>query len=460
MTDPAKKPRLPGSQYTMTTTRGEHAIVIGASMAGLLAARVLSDHFDRVTLIERDLLPDTPTARNGVPQARHTHILLVRGRRVMDQLLPGLIEDLVADGAVLFDSTFDAIQLVASGWLPRVHSSLLTVSASRDLIEWRVRQRVLSSARINCIQETDVIGLTSEGSQVNGVRIRRRGQTRPEERMPATIVADASGRGSHMPEWLTALEYPEPAVTRVNPFLGYASRIFAQPPDVSVDWKVILIAARPPELKRAGALVPLEGKRWFVTLAGYGRDFPPTHEADFMEFAKSLASPMLYDAIRNAEPLTPIHGYQRTENQMRHYERMDRLPENLVCLGDSVSAFNPVYGQGMTNAAVSAVTLDGVLRQGLPGASRRFQDGLAKQNETPWLLATGEDYRFPTTEGPKPGLATRFGQWYVNRVIATAVNKPEVFLAFNRVVQLVEPPSSLFSPSVMTQVLRQTILRG
>lgn len=234
-----------------------------------------------------------------------------------------------------------------------------------------------------------------------------------------------------------------------------ATRIFAQPTNLRSGWKAVLIQARAPTLMRAGAILPIEGQRWIVTLAGYARDYPPNDEAGFMEFAGSLADPLIYNSLREATPLTPISGYQRTENHMRHYERLSRFPENFFVTGDAVSAFNPVYGQGMTNAALAALTLDKTLRGGLQGASRKFQAELAKQNETPWLMATTEDYRFPTTEGARPGLATRAAQWYISRVVETAVDKRAVYIAFNEVTHLLRPPpSALFQPGVLWEVLR------
>lgn len=443
----------------MTPPDAQHAIVIGASIAGLLAARVLTDHFERVTLIERDQLPAAPAARSGVPQARHAHILLVRGRRILDQLFPDLINELVAHGAVLFDTTADLKLLTPTGWTPRVPTGYLTVSCTRDLLEWHVRQRLHQHPRISFLQQTDATSLLADpvGTTITGVRVRSRAANHAVQELLAEVVVDASGRGSHAPQWLGELGYPAPPETIVNPFLGYASRIFAEPTDLKVDWKAVLIQARAPTLMRAGAILPIEGRRWIVTLAGYGRDYPPNDEAGYMEFAKSLADPFIYDSLRDAKPLTPINGYQRTENHMRHYERLARFPENFFVTGDAVSAFNPVYGQGMTNAARGALTLDKALRAGRRGASRAFQVEIAKQNETPWLMAITEDYRFPTTEGAKPGITTRAVQWYISRVIETAVDKPAVFDAFNAVTHLMMPPSVLFSPHMLLQVLRHRV---
>jgi hypothetical protein len=281
----------------------------------------------------------------------------------------------------------------------------------------------------------------------------------------ASLTVDASGRGTRAPQWLAALGYPAPAETLVNSFLGYASRYNRRPATLAADWKGILIGARPPANPRGGALVPLEGDRWLVTLAGGGRDYPPTDEAGFLAFAQSLASPLIYDAIRAAEPLSNIHGYQRTENRWRHYERLPRWPAGLVVVGDAVCAFNPVYGQGMSAAAVGALALDQALREraaagGRCGWERRFQAELAKRSADPWLMATGEDFRYPTTEGGRRTPLTRATHWYMNRVIAAATSSADVLTAFASAAHLLAPPASLFHPRIMARALRPGVMRA
>lgn len=445
-----------------TTPDPRHAVVIGASMMGLLAARVLCDHFERVTLIERDHLPDMPTPRNGVPQARHIHVLLVRGRQILDQLFPGLAQVIIDNGAVTLDTAADFARLAPGGWAPRFTSSLLTISVSRDRLEWHVRQRLLSHPRVSVLQQHDAVGFVTAGGgqRILGVRGRASGEQHSTQDVLAGVVVDASGRSSHAAEWLTQLGYPSVETTTVNAFLGYASRIFAIPANARYDWKGLLMQARAPKHFRAGALLPIEGNRWIVTVAGYGRDYPSTHEEGFMEFARSLPGPEIYKAIREAELLSPISGYQRTENQLRYYERLARFPENLFILGDAACAFNPVYGQGMTSAALSAMTLDQELRAGQAGAGARFQKHLAAQNQSLWLIATTVDYQFPTTEGPKPDLTARLSQWYMNRSVDAVVGNPRVFQEFLAVTHLVTPPTALFRPSIVAPVMRQTLARA
>ncbi|MBV9126363.1 MAG: hypothetical protein JO112_23690, partial [Planctomycetes bacterium] len=280
--------------------------------------------------------------------------------------------------------------------------------------------------------------------------------------LEADLVVDASGRGSRAPQWLKALGYTPPEDTVVNAFLGYASRVYQSPPNPPAEWKTLYLQSKPPVGKRTGLIAPVEGGRWMVTLSGRGGDYPPTDEAGFLDFARSLPSSMLYEAIRQAEPLSPIAGYRATENRLRHFERLARWPEGFVVLGDAACAFNPVYGQGMTTAALGAVTLDQCLRSQPAGPARvhdglarRFQRQLAAVNVTPWLLATGEDHRYPTTVGGRPSRLTRLQQHYVDQVIRLSTRDPQTRLTFLKVLHLIQSPRALFGPRVLLGLLRQ-----
>jgi 2-polyprenyl-6-methoxyphenol hydroxylase-like FAD-dependent oxidoreductase len=435
-------------------------------MAGLLAGRVLAEHFDRVTIVERDRFPSGPEFRSGVPQARHAHILLARGRMILEQFFPTLMTELLAAGVPVLDTSADLKFLNPVGWLPRYRSDLSFFSCSRILLEWTVRQQLARYAGVRFAEGCDVIALLPDAQNgVAGVRVRSRGQANAGPSEPydlhADLVVDASGRSSRTPDWLQALGYPRAQETVINAFLGYASRVYARPSGAAHDWRALWIATRPPALLRGGVIFPLEGDRWMVTLVGAARDYPPTDEAGFLAFAGSLASPQLYEAISAAQPLSPIHGYQRTENCLHHYERLARWPENFVVIGDAVCAFNPVYGQGMTVAALSALTLDQALRAyqrrgagDRRGLAQQVQRQLAKGNTTPWLMATGEDFRYPATEGGHPDRMTRLTHWYMDRVLLLCAEKVDVYSAFASVLHMLKPPSALFRPSILFQVLR------
>jgi len=389
--------------------------------------------------------------------------LLVRGWQILDQLFPGLRGDLVAAGAPTIDLLADFKMLFAAGWAPRIASRFQTVSCSREVLEWNVRRQLRNNPRVSFCEEREVVDLISEheGAHVAGVRIRARGNNESSaiSELRANLVADASGRSSRALQWLAALGYPAPEETVINSFLGYASRYYKRPAGFTSDWKCLLIGARPPDNPRGGGLFALEDDMWHVTLAGAGRDYPPTDEEGYLAFAKSLANPIIYEVIKQAEPRSSIYGYQRTENRLRHYERMPRWPEGFIVLGDAVCAFNPVYGQGMAVAARGAMVLDGLLRQERQaimsggGMELRFQQALAKSNSDAWLMATGEDFRYPTTEGGKRPPATRFTHWYMNRVITAATRNTDVLAAFAAAAHLLAPPSSLFHPRIMARAL-------
>jgi len=459
----------------MSTSRiGSHAVVIGGSIAGLLSSWALAEYFDQVTIIERDRFPDGPAFRKGVPQARHVHILLKRGQMILERFFPGIEAELIAAGVPAVDWIADTQCLSMRGWLPRFASGLTGLSPSRDLLEYAIRQRISASGRVSWLQEHDVVALlpSPDQSGVAGVRVRARNELSreigEEQDLKADFVVDASGRDSRLPQWLAALGYRQPQETAINAFLGYASRYYQRPPDGSADWKVLLVPRLPPTLRRGGVIYSLEGDRWVVTLAGVGRDYPPTDEAGFLDFARSLASPALYEAIKDAQPLSSIYGYWRTENRLRHYERLPHWPERLVALGDAVCAFNPVYGQGMTVAALGADALAAMFekqrRRGaaddLAGLSRRFQKSLAKLTTTPWQMATGEDFRYPETEGDRPGRRAELSHRYGDAVRALAAEQPHIYQTFLEVAHLVKPPSALLQPGILAQALGRAASRN
>lgn len=439
---------------------GRHAIVIGGSMAGLIAARVLLDHYEEVTILESDRYPGGPTSRSGVPQARHVHVLMLRGQAILEQLFPGIRADLIAADAQLVDMAGDVEWLTPAGRGLRFPSSLIMLACTRDLLEWHVRLRLATHPRIRFGEETEVTGLLlgRKHSRVVGVRARRRGlTTSPTHELDADLVVDASGRQSKTPQWLQEIGYPALEEDVVNGFLGYASRIYEAPPPDGRTWKAAFIQAAPPDVTRGGLVLPIEHNRFMVTLLGLGRDYPPVDESGFVDFAGSLRAPLIYDFVRSAQPLSAIAGARHTENRWRHYESLDRWPDGLVVLGDAACAFNPVYGQGMTTAALAAMTLHRFLTRHSRGFDEKclgFQKRLARVNAWPWLLATSEDFRVRGTVGGSPDLRTRLMHRYMDQVIQLTTFDRNVRLAFLRVMHMLESPASLFRPSLLLQVVR------
>lgn len=431
---------------------GDHVVVVGGSMAGLLAARVLAGAFARVTVVDRDELPLVPQPRAGLPQARHLHHLLAHGRAILERLFPGIADELLAAGAHSIDIVADVAWLGPRGWSPRTPSGLLTFLCGRDLLETCVRRRLAAHPRVTLLERHATTGLLAQGGRVVGVQLEPRGGGAATV-LRADLVVDASGRNSRMPDWLEALGYGRPAESSVSAFLGYASRLYALP-DEHPDWKVLLIQSRPPHNPRTGTMTLQEHGRWIVTLAGAAHDYPPTDEVDFLAFARSLPDPTLAGLLERATPLGPIAGFRRSANRIYHYERAAHWPDGLITLGDAVCALNPYYAQGMTNAARGALTLATCLREDhrRPGWSRRFQQRLAATNRLPWLLATGEDFRYPSTEGRRPASA-RLLHWYVDRTMAQAARRPALFHEFIQVMHMLKPPRALLRPPLALKVL-------
>lgn len=447
-------------------TTSTKAIVIGGSMAGLLAARVLSDHFDQVTVIERDALPQEADFRSGTPQARHGHLLLVQGLRIMERFFPGLENELVSAGAPRMQLGIDTTSMMTGGWLKRFDSGMATMGASRILLEWAVRRRVQAIENITFLSEREVTEpiFDDAGQKVVGVEVEQR-KSKTREILYADLVIDASGRTSKAPEWLEAHGFKAPEESTVDSRLGYATRWYAMPQNAGIDWKLLVIQADPDHgLFRGGGIFQVEDNQWVVTLAGANEDYPPTDEQGFLDFAKSLNSPALYEAIKDATPTSRIFGYRRTANRLRHFERLTKRPENLIFIGDSVCAFNPVYGQGMTVAALEAealaTTLDEFAGRELTGMAAKFQTRLAKVVKTTWLMATGEDLRYPLTTGAKPGMVDRMVQQYMNLMFGAMVEDTVVTKAFMEVMNLVSGPEALFRPEVVLRVMRHHLTGG
>ena len=445
----------------------QHAVVLGGSLAGLLAARILADHFEKVTLIERDAYPETAEVRKGTPQANHVHALLLRGRQVLEELFPGLQDEMIAAGAPLVDMANDIAWFTPAGWGVRFPSELKVLSFTRPMLDLHVRRRLASNPKVEILDNTEVLRLVPDGerNRLEGVLVSRRcsdSDRTVAKKLSADLVVDTLGRASRAPRWLQELGYEGLRETVVDAHLGYASRLYRIPEGFDGGWTCAYVQSAPPKRKRGAILFTVEGNRWLVTLVGGARDYPPSDERGFLDFASSLPVSIIADAIRAAEPISPIRTHRATENRLRHFERAKRLPENFLVLGDAACAFNPVYGQGMTVASLGALTLEQSLRDqqrlhtdgSLRGLAPRFQKQLAKVNKAPWLLATGEDYRYPETDGGKPGVMTRFMHRYMDRVVQLTTQDVAVRSVLLNAFSMLVPPSALFGRAVLFRVLR------
>jgi len=449
--------------------RESHAIIIGGSLAGLLASRVLAKHFDRVSIVERDFFPEKPAPRPGIPQSRHLHILLNRGKMILEEFFPGLENELVAAGAPRLDPRSIG-WFSPAGWAPQFSPDLNDlIMFSRDLLDWHIRRRLAENTNVHFLEGGTVTGLLANASRakIAGVSVRFRDRHNPanihEENLNADLVVDAGGKVSKTPQWLKSLGYEPPQETVINAFVGYASRIYKCSGKLS-DTAPLFVSLGPPFRTRGGAIFPIEGNRWLVSVAGGDRDYPPTDESGFVEFARTLPTPTIYDGIKDAEAITPVYS-RGTENRLRHYDRLPRHPENLIIIGHAVCAFNPIYGQGMTVAALDAQILDECLlhqRQRYPegdltGLARQFQQKLAKLHTIPWTFAISQDSRYRGSEGAKLNLATRLMIDYMDLVLKVLVGDAKVCQAFLEVLHMIESPAVLFHPSIAVKAIGQLV---
>jgi 2-polyprenyl-6-methoxyphenol hydroxylase-like FAD-dependent oxidoreductase len=434
---------------------GRRAVVIGGGMAGLMAARVLADHYAEVTIIERDALPDSAEPRKGVPQGRHAHALLVRGHQILEELLPGLTDDLVAHGAL----RGYARMFSGDGYHRPIRQGPGALLATRPLIEARVRAHVTALPNVGVVDRRGVRGIVANAdrNRVTGVRVQRSGDDPNEEVLPADLVVDASGRGSQAPAWLKALGYQEPEEELVEVGMGYSSRFYRRDPrDLGGDL-IVNVAGSPKNMRGCG-MAAQEGDRWMVTLGGYFGDYPPTDEAGFLEFVRSLPVPEVYEVIRASTPLSDPVAFKVPANRRRRYENLKSFPEGFLVVGDGICSFTPIYGQGMTVAAMEAVALRDCLKAGTHRLARRFFKQAGKAIDVAWTITVVNDARLSGKPGAR-GPVERCLDRYMDRLHIAARHDTEVAAAFLRVANLLDAPAALLHPRIALRVLRANLRR-
>lgn len=385
---------------------GRDAVVVGGSVAGLLAARTLAPHFERVTVLERDPMPGPGDFRPGTPQSRHAHTLLPEGQVLYEQLFPGFTEELLAGGAVSVNPDTQMILYIDGLWRPPKNTGVgRRVNFSRPFFESVLRDRVMAYPNVVVMPGEEVMGLTAHDEAVTGVLLRRRRlMGEGVEPVSADLVVDASGRGSQAPRWLTELGFPRPGETIFSTRTGYATRLYTPRPGFDPGWKIMYIRPRPPAGTRGGLILPVEGNRWLVTLIGVARDSPPTDVPGFEEFARHLPTPRFFEALQNAEPMDEPFGFQLTDSRLRHFDHLPRCLGNFLVLGDATMTLNPVYALGMTSAALGALMLEACLSAQREKASapaemtREFQTRLVESTARYWQKVTREDQSWPAVE--------------------------------------------------------------
>jgi 2-polyprenyl-6-methoxyphenol hydroxylase-like FAD-dependent oxidoreductase len=423
--------------------------VIGAGLAGLTAARVLACRFGEVVVLDRDRLPATATPRRGVPQGAHPHTLLVAGQRALEELFSGLRNELAAAGAAVFESTSLRFHRYGALW-PPVWTGYQMITMTRPLLEVALRRRIAALPNIVIRDEAAVGGLTATNATVTGV-VLHDGET-----LYADLVVDCSGRGNRSDRWLAAIRFPPPEVSEVRIGVGYASRLLSRKPGDLPDGVGVLVQPTPPHERRIGIVLPVEDDRWLVGVGGWHGDSPSTNTEDtFYEHAWSLPYRGIADLLDVAEPLTDVTVHRFPSSRRRHFERQLRLPGGYLAMGDAIASFNPVYGQGMTVAALQALAL-GRLLDRHPDQSaqviRAFYRQAARIISTPWRFGVGGDFAYPQTSGPRPPAVNLINR-YSARVQRAAQVSVDVRRTLVGVHNLVLPPTALLRPAMVGKVL-------
>jgi 2-polyprenyl-6-methoxyphenol hydroxylase-like FAD-dependent oxidoreductase len=448
----------------MSNRLGSQALVIGGSIAGLTAARVLAGFFDQVTIFERDALPDQPAARKSIPQGNHLHALMLGGQRVLSSLYPNFTELLEGLGAVRFRFANE----VAFYTLNRKSHSLTGsvkeprdlgidgFSQSRELLEHCVRQATLATPNIKLESGVTVQGLSYDGSRVRGLRYEEAGSVRTAE---ADLIIDAGGRGSRAPRWLTEMGFAQLEETTIGVDFAYASARFRRPASNQEPEKVMLFGGPAPKYPNGGGISTIENDLWQVSLAGRFGSYPPADRQGFLAFARELPSTGLYDRIKDAEQVTDFYQHRFPTSVQRHYERLEAFPERFIVLGDAICSFNPVYGQGMSSAALQVRALQNLFKERVASGENQPLDHLATAFfpraadviAAPWILASGFDFMFPQTAGQRPPNMGE-GAAYFAALDALSAEDPEVQRILTEVVQLARPLLALWEEPLFSRV--------
>ncbi|UUU39077.1 NAD(P)/FAD-dependent oxidoreductase [Streptomyces sp. NBC_00162] len=433
-----------------------HAVVIGGSLAGLLAAAVLAE-YATVTVVDADPLPEGPAPRRGLPQARHTHLLWSGGARAIEKILPGITDDWTGAGAIRRSLPTDLVTKTAQGWIPRCGEKQFNISCSRDLLDSVVRARVTGLKGVSTLEQSRVRALEGTAARVTGVRV----DTADEEGLllAADLVVDASGRGSRARTWLQALGVTGIRQAEVDSGLVYATRIFEAPAGAhEMGFPIVNVQSDPrvPVPGQTATIVPIENGQWQATLSGTRGGQPTGDPERFIPFAKGIRDPIVGELLEGKKPLTDVAVTQGTANRRIYFEKAD-LPDGFFAVGDSVATFNPLYGQGMTVAAQGLLAVRSLLRQkGLahPGFGREAQRAIAPQVSTAWELATSQDILYPGATGMKPRAGTGLLNAYVNRLMTGATTHEALTAALFKVLTMSSAPTHWLSPPVVWHVLR------
>ncbi|MEE4689065.1 FAD-dependent monooxygenase [Pseudomonas alliivorans] len=445
---------------TEPASRARHAVVIGGSVTGCLTAAVLARRFERVTVIEKGDFYDETGPRQSIPQEHHVHLLLLRGKQIIEGIFPGILSALEEGGAQVADLGHDVKWFQGGRWKNRYRSGINAHYCSRRLIDNQLRRCLKSVPQVDILSGTRATRIEFAGDSdqrhVRGVFI---DDGTGERTLSCDLLVDASGRGTHLPSWLKEAGFGTVQNSVVKTELGYASRIYRRVPAFAEQWKVLLVLPKAPVQRSMGVISPIEGDRWMVTTGGWFGHFPGKDPDDFLQALANLPVPDIHEVIREAEPLSEVFTFKMPGSRRTHYDRLDHWPEGLLVAGDALSSMNPLYSQGMTIAALEADCIDSRLAALLEGSlsCHQLQGLLCAVVDGAWNMATTEDFRFPETSGERTW-RTRFDHWYGAGLGRLSANNRRALETQIGVTNLVVEPGRLYAPAIASRIALNALL--
>ncbi|MGG3572437.1 FAD-dependent monooxygenase [Bacillus gobiensis] len=452
-------------QFPLAEKNTERVIVIGGSIAGLLAARVLSGYYNEVLIIDRDDFPDKPENRSGTPQAFQPHRLTPRGILILGRFFPGYNEELLAHGA---PSALNKLNHMINSYGSMVMANQENEATfSRALLEWVLRKRVQAIPNVRFLCKKEVIRLLSstDRSTITGIQVQDRGTAeRLQQTITANLVIDTSGRSSKVVRWLTELGYdvPKPEMLKVS--LGYSTRHYRIPPHLAAKWNVIHLAGDPVKETNAGVFSIIENNRAEIVLWNIGGRYPSTNPEQYEREISQLASQLFAEVRQELEPIAAPRGYRLPELFRQRFEQMKRWPSGLLVMGDAFCNFDPIYGQGITVAAIEAEILEASLRDKHNNPEPDFELSVLKKMqdsiEPAWWLNCVSDLRWPGVEyvGSEPFKGLKFAQNYFEYILKSATEQSnyELYGLYWLVNSLFLHPRELFNPQMVTALFAES----